>query len=172
MSGRFLRGDGLIDGRRDACPIPALCAMLGVSPSGRQAWKSGGTANWKLLSDPQMLTLIRAIHVELNFQARRTAYGMISLMSRKGHSRENAPTERIFNSFKNQRVRGTRCRSDDERSLVSSTTSRRSAIGSANIPPWPMPRHKTSRQTGLEATMNTNWRHNAGWVDNEKPVEA
>jgi len=45
--------------------MPAMCAMLGVSPSGYQAWKRGGTPNRKRLSDPQMLTLIRAIHAEL-----------------------------------------------------------------------------------------------------------
>ena len=40
-------GDAWIDGQRGAYPMPALCATLGVSPSGYQAWKRGGTANWK-----------------------------------------------------------------------------------------------------------------------------
>jgi putative transposase len=53
-----------IDGQRDAYPLSALCATPGVSSSGYLAWKCGGTANRKRLSDPQMLTLIRAIHAE------------------------------------------------------------------------------------------------------------
>jgi hypothetical protein len=55
-----------IERQRDTYPLPALCATLGVSPSGYQAWKRGGTVNRKRLSDPQLLTLIRAIHAELN----------------------------------------------------------------------------------------------------------
>ncbi len=42
-----------------------MCAALDVSISGYRAWKRGGTPNRKRLTDSQMLTLIKAIHVEL-----------------------------------------------------------------------------------------------------------
>jgi putative transposase len=42
------------------------------------------------------------------FQARLKAYGMTCSMSRKGNCWDNAPTESFFNSFKNERVHGTR----------------------------------------------------------------
>ena len=42
------------------------------------------------------------------FQARLKAYGMICSMSRKGNCWDNAPTESFFNSYKNERVHGTR----------------------------------------------------------------
>lgn len=41
-----------------------------ASLSGYQAWKRGGTPNWKRLTDTQLLTLIRAIHAEF-----KGAYG-------------------------------------------------------------------------------------------------
>ena len=47
-----------------------MCATLSVSLSGYQAWKRGGTANRKRLTDAQLLALIRAIHAEL-----KGAYG-------------------------------------------------------------------------------------------------
>ena len=42
------------------------------------------------------------------FQARLKEYGMTCSMSRKGNCWDNAPTESFFNSFKNERVHGTR----------------------------------------------------------------
>ncbi len=42
------------------------------------------------------------------FQARLNEYGMICSMSRKGNCWDNAPTESFFNSYKNERVHGTR----------------------------------------------------------------
>ncbi len=59
-----------IDGQRKAYPLPAMCATLGVSLSGYQAWKRDGTPNRKRLTDAQMLKLIRAIHAEV-----KGAYG-------------------------------------------------------------------------------------------------
>jgi len=41
-------------------------------------------------------------------QARLAEYGMICSMSRRGNCWDNAPTERFFNSLKNERVHGTR----------------------------------------------------------------
>jgi putative transposase len=42
------------------------------------------------------------------FQDKLTEYGMRCSMSRKGNCWDNAPTESWFNSFKNERVHGTR----------------------------------------------------------------
>ena len=42
------------------------------------------------------------------FQGKLKEYGMTCSMSRKGHCRDNAPTENRFNSFKNKRVHGLR----------------------------------------------------------------
>lgn len=42
------------------------------------------------------------------FQARLKKYGMTCSMSRKGNCWDNAPTESFFNSYKNERVHGTR----------------------------------------------------------------
>ena len=44
------------------------------------------------------------------FQARLKEYGMVCSMSHKGNCWDNAPTERFFNSLKNERVHGTRYR--------------------------------------------------------------
>ena len=41
------------------------------------------------------------------FQDKLTECGMICSMSRKGNCWDNAPTESIFNSLKNERVHGT-----------------------------------------------------------------
>ena len=59
-----------MDGQRRTYPLPAMCATLGVSLSGYQAWKRGGTPNRKRLTDAQMLAWIRAIHAEF-----KGAYG-------------------------------------------------------------------------------------------------
>ncbi len=48
------------------------------------------------------------------FQARLKEYGMVCSMRRKGDSWDNAPTESFFNSLKNERVHGTRYRTQDE----------------------------------------------------------
>lgn len=48
------------------------------------------------------------------FQARLKEYGMVCSMSRKGNCWDNAPTESFFNSFKNERVHGTRYESREE----------------------------------------------------------
>ena len=42
------------------------------------------------------------------FQEKLKEFGMTCLMSRKGNCWDNAPTERWFNSFKNERVNGVR----------------------------------------------------------------
>jgi putative transposase len=59
-----------IDTQRKVYPLPLMCQVLSVSRSGYRAWKRGGKPGRKRLTDLQMLTLIRAIHVEL-----KGAYG-------------------------------------------------------------------------------------------------
>lgn len=48
------------------------------------------------------------------FQARLKKYEMICSMSRKGNCWDNAPTESFFNSYKNERVHGTRYATREE----------------------------------------------------------
>ena len=50
-------------------PVGVMCEVLGVSPSGLKAWRTGGR-RLQRLSDAQLLVLIRAIHAQF-----RGAYG-------------------------------------------------------------------------------------------------
>ncbi|WP_425482745.1 IS3 family transposase [Caldichromatium japonicum] len=59
-----------IDAHRKEFELTGMCEALAVSASGYRAWKRGGTAERKRLTDTQMLALIRAIHAEL-----KGAYG-------------------------------------------------------------------------------------------------
>ncbi len=59
-----------IDAHRKDYELSDLCQALAVSVSGYRAWKGGGIAERKRLTDAQMLALIRAIHAEL-----KGAYG-------------------------------------------------------------------------------------------------
>jgi putative transposase len=54
-----------IDEHRRTYGLAESCAVLGVSSSGYQAWKRGGSPNRKRLTDAQMLALIQAIDAEL-----------------------------------------------------------------------------------------------------------
>ena len=98
---------------------------------------------------------------------------MICSMSRKGNCWDNAPTESFFNSFKNERVHGTRYETRAE------------AIADAfdYIEPFynRRRRHSTlgyaSPQEFLDeldqaVSMSRNWRHNAVGLEDEKPREA
>ncbi len=59
-----------INAHRKEYELAELCRALAVSISGYRAWKRGGTAERKRLTDAQMLALIRSIHTEL-----KGAYG-------------------------------------------------------------------------------------------------
>lgn len=59
-----------IDAHRSEFELAELCRVLAVSISGYRAWKNGGAPACKRLTDARMLTLIRAIHAELE-----AAYG-------------------------------------------------------------------------------------------------
>ena len=74
--------------------LNALCQVLNVSLSGYRAWKGGGSPERKRLTDTQMLTLIRAIHVEL-----KGAYGsprMVRELRARGFGACKARVERLM----------------------------------------------------------------------------
>jgi putative transposase len=71
-----------------------LCRALVVSISGYRAWKRGGTAKRKRLTDPQILALIRAIHTE-----HKGAYGsprMTQELRERGFPASKARVERLM----------------------------------------------------------------------------
>jgi putative transposase len=74
--------------------LPAMCTTLAVSISGYRAWKSGGRSNSKRLRDPQLLTLIRAIHAQL-----KGAYGsprMVKEIRGRGFPASKERVERLM----------------------------------------------------------------------------
>lgn len=83
-----------IDGHRQAYELAEMCALLAVSISGYRAWKRGGKADRKRLTDAQMLALIRAIHAEL-----KGAYGsprMVKELRGRGFAASKARVERLM----------------------------------------------------------------------------
>lgn len=83
-----------IDVERNHFELTELCAVLDVSVSGYRAWKRGGKTDRKRLTDPQMLTLIRAIHAEL-----KGAYGsprMVRELRARGFSASKDRVERLM----------------------------------------------------------------------------
>jgi putative transposase len=106
-----------MDGQRKAYPLPAMCATLSVSLSGYQAWKRGGTPNRKRLSDPQLLTLIRAIHAEI-----KGAYGsprMLREIRGRGFPASKARIERLMreNGIRARHKRRYKATTDSRHSL-------------------------------------------------------
>jgi hypothetical protein len=59
-----------MEAQRTNYTLDEMCRVLAVSESGYRAWKQGGTADRKRLTDAQMLTWIRALH-----DAHNGAYG-------------------------------------------------------------------------------------------------
>lgn len=75
-------------------PLVRMCEVLGVSVSGYQAWRRGGTGERKWLTDSQMLTLIQAIHAEL-----KGSYGsprMVKELRRRGFPASKPRGERLM----------------------------------------------------------------------------
>lgn len=106
-----------IDTQRKIFPLPAMCATLAVSHSGYRAWKRGGRANRKRLTDAQMLALIESIHKEL-----KGAYGsprMVRELRARGCPASKTRVERIM------RVHGIRAR---HRRRYKATTDSRHAL--------------------------------------------
>ena len=105
------------------------------------------------------------------FQTRLKKHHMTCSMSRKGNCWGNAPTERFFNSFKNERVHGTRYETRQEPiadaiDYIEPFYNRRRRQTRLATP-----RHKTCRRTGSGLSMSTNWRHNAVGLKDEQPRE-
>ncbi len=65
-----------IDKHRPTYGLAESCAVLGVSISGYQAWKRGGTPDRKRLTDAQMLALIQAIHARAQGCLRLAPHGV------------------------------------------------------------------------------------------------
>ena len=106
-----------IDGQRKAYPLPAMCATLGVSLSGYQAWKRGGTPNRKRLTDARLLALIRVVHAEL-----KGAYGsprMVREIRGRGFPASKARIERLMreNGIRGRRKRRHKATTDSKHSL-------------------------------------------------------
>ena len=83
-----------IDAHRREFALSELCEALKVSISGYRAWKRGGVAERKGLTDAQMLALIQAIHAEL-----KGAYGsprMVRELRRRGFSASKERIERLM----------------------------------------------------------------------------
>lgn len=83
-----------IDAQRHDFELAEMCAVLDVSVSGYRAWKGGGKPDRKRLTDAQMLTLIRAIHTEL-----QGAYGsprMVRELRDRGFSASKTKVERLM----------------------------------------------------------------------------
>ena len=88
-----------------------------MSPSEYQAWKRDGTANRKRLSDPRLLTLIRAIHAEL-----KGAYGsprMVREIRGLGFPASKARIERLMpeNGIRARHKRRYKATTDSQHSL-------------------------------------------------------
>ena len=83
-----------IDEHRRTYGLAECCGVLGVSISGYQAWKRGGSPNRKRLTDAQMLALIQAIHSEL-----KGAYGsprMVRELRDRGFPASKGRVERLM----------------------------------------------------------------------------
>lgn len=83
-----------IGGQRTYYPLPAMYTTLGASMSGYQAWKRGGTADRKRLTDAQMLALIQSNHHKLN-----GAYGsprMVRDLRERGFPASKDRVERLM----------------------------------------------------------------------------
>lgn len=83
-----------IDEHRRTYGLVESCSVLGVSISGYQAWKRGGSPNRKRLTGAQMLALIQAIHVEL-----KGAYGsprMVRELRGRGFPASKERVERLM----------------------------------------------------------------------------
>ncbi len=83
-----------IDMQWQAFALVEMCEVLEVSVSGYRAWKRGGSPDRKRLTAAQMLSLIRAIHVEL-----KGAYGssrMVLELQARGFSASKERVERLM----------------------------------------------------------------------------
>lgn len=106
-----------IDAHRRTYGLAESCAALDVSTSGYHAWKRGGTADRKRLTDAQMLALIQAIHREL-----KGAYGsprMVRELRDRGFPASKERVERLMreNDIKARHKRRFKATTDSKHAL-------------------------------------------------------
>lgn len=106
-----------IDAQRKHFPLPAMCGALGVSLSGYQAWKRGGSAHRKRLTDAQLLALIQAIHAELD-----AAYGsprIVQELRGRGFPASKPRVERLMreNGIRGRQKRRYKATTDSNHAL-------------------------------------------------------
>jgi putative transposase len=83
-----------IDGQRKEFGLDEMCVVLDVSVSGYRAWKRGGKAERKRLTDAQMLMWIQSIHIEF-----REIYGsprMVRELRSRGFPASKERVERLM----------------------------------------------------------------------------
>lgn len=90
-----------IDTQRKVYPLPVMCQALAVSISGYRAWKRGGSAKRKRLTDGQLLALIRAIHAQL-----KGAYGSPRIIKEIRGRGFPAGKERVERLMRENGIRG------------------------------------------------------------------
>jgi putative transposase len=97
--------------------MPDMCEVLGVSASGWRAWKRGGTPDSTRLTDPQAITLIKAIHAEF-----KGAYGsrrMHRELRGRGHPIGLSRVERLMreNGIRARHKRRFKATTDSKHSM-------------------------------------------------------
>ena len=83
-----------MEGHRKTYALTEMCVVFDVSISGYRAWKRGGTADRKRLTDAQTLAVIRAIHAEI-----KGAYGsprMLRELRLRGFTAGKERVERLM----------------------------------------------------------------------------
>ena len=106
-----------IDAHRRTYGLAEFCDVLGVSVSGHQAWKHGGSPDRQRLTDAQMLALIEAIHAEL-----KGAYGsprMVRELRDRGFPASKQRVERLMreNGIKARHKRRFKATTDSKHAL-------------------------------------------------------
>lgn len=112
-----------IDAQRSDYPLPELCNTLTVSISGYRAWRRGGTPDSPRLSDPQAITLIKAIHAEV-----KGAYG-----SRRMHRELRGRGHRIGLTRVERLMRENGVRARHKRRFKATTDSKHSLPVAQNL---------------------------------------
>ena len=97
--------------------LAEMCGVLDVSVSGYRAWKRGGKAERKRLTDAQMLALIRAIHAEF-----KGSYGsprMVRELRLRGYPASKERVERLMqdNGIKAKHKRHFKVTTDSKHNL-------------------------------------------------------
>ena len=112
-----------IDAQRRQYPLPDLCEVLTVSVSGYRAWRRGGAPDSTRLSDPQAITVIKAIHAQV-----KGAYG-----SRRMHQELRGRGHRIGLTRVERLMRENGVRARHKRRFKATTDSKHSMPVAENL---------------------------------------